>query len=50
MNYNIKEVRAALKDGTLTSVALVKNAIATFESDKSSDLPLNAFLEMYDDA
>ena len=48
--YTIKEVRAALQSGEMTSVALVKKSIETFEADKSSDVPLNAFLEMYGDA
>ena len=48
--YTIKEVRAALQSGETTSVALVKKSIETFEADKSSDVPLNAFLEMYGDA
>jgi aspartyl-tRNA(Asn)/glutamyl-tRNA(Gln) amidotransferase subunit A len=50
MNYTIKDMQAALKDGTVSSAALVKKSIATFEADKKSTLPLNAFLEMYDDA
>ena len=31
-------------------VSLVKESIETFENDKNSSLPLNAFLEMYDNA
>lgn len=50
MNYTIKDMQSALKDGTVTSAALVKKSIETFETDKKSALPLNAFLEMYDDA
>ncbi|MBR0154695.1 MAG: Asp-tRNA(Asn)/Glu-tRNA(Gln) amidotransferase subunit GatA [Treponema sp.] len=50
MFYTIKDTRAALKNGEITSEQLVKNAIDTFEKDKASSIPLNAFLEMYDDA
>ncbi len=46
----IIEAVKALKDGTVTSRALVEKSIKTFEDDKNSDLPLNAFIEMYDDA
>jgi len=46
----ISEVVSALKAGKITSEQLVKKSIDTFEEDKSSSLPLNAFLEMYDDA
>lgn len=47
---NIKETVEALKAGKTTSKALVQKSIETFESDKKSELPLNAFLEIYDDA
>jgi aspartyl-tRNA(Asn)/glutamyl-tRNA(Gln) amidotransferase subunit A len=50
MDYTIKGMQSALKDGTVTSAALVKKSIETFTTDKKSALPLNAFLEMYDDA
>ncbi len=50
MYYTIKETREALKSGAVTSVQLVKNSIDNFENDKKSALPLNAFLEMYEDA
>jgi aspartyl-tRNA(Asn)/glutamyl-tRNA(Gln) amidotransferase subunit A len=50
MNYTIIETRDALKAGKVTSAELVKKSIETFESDKKSSLPLNAFLEMYSDA
>ena len=46
----IKEAVAALKAGTITSEKLVQDSISTFETDKKSALPLNAFIEMYDDA
>jgi aspartyl-tRNA(Asn)/glutamyl-tRNA(Gln) amidotransferase subunit A len=49
MNYTIKEVRDLLKSGKTTSVQLVQDSIKTFEEDKKSAVPLNAFLEMYDD-
>lgn len=47
---NIHETIQKLKSGEITSEALVKKSIETFEADKNSALPLNAFLEMYDDA
>ncbi|MFA6857428.1 MAG: amidase family protein, partial [Treponema sp.] len=50
MDYTITDMQTALKNGTVTSAALVKKSIETFNADKKSDLPLNAFLEMYDDA
>lgn len=46
----ILETVENLKSGKTTSAQLVKNSIDTFEADKKSALPLNAFLEMYDDA
>lgn len=48
--YTIEETVKALKAGETTSSALVKKSIETFEADKASDKPLNAFLEMYEDA
>lgn len=50
MNFTITESREALKNGSLTSESLVQKSIDTFKSDKNSALPLNAFLEIYDDA
>ena len=50
MNYTIKEIQKALMSGEITSVELVKKSIETFESDKNSSQPLNAFLEIYADA
>ena len=50
MYYTIKETRAALKAGEVTSEKLVRDAIDTFNKDKSAPIPLNAFIEMYDDA
>ncbi len=50
MYYTIDETRGALKAGKITSVQLVQNAIDTFNKDKSASIPLNAFIEMYDDA
>ncbi len=47
--FTIEDTVAALKKGEITSVELVKEAITTFEADKKSDKPLNAFLEIYDD-
>lgn len=50
MKYKtIKETVEALKSGETSSVALVKESKETFEADKNSALPLNAFLEIYDD-
>lgn len=48
--YTIKETIEALKSGTTSSVALVKKSFETFEADKASEKPLNAFLELYEDA
>ena len=48
--FNIKDTVKALKEGTVTSAQLVKDSIDTFEKDKASAIPLNAFLEMYSDA
>ena len=50
MYYTIKETREALKSGKTTSLQLVKDSIETFNKDKSASIPLNAFIEMYDDA
>ena len=50
MFYTINETRDALKKGETTSLELVKNAVETFNKDKSAAIPLNAFIEMYDDA
>ena len=49
MYYTIKETREALKSGKTTSLQLVKDSIETFNKDKSASIPLNAFIEMYDD-
>lgn len=50
MMQTINETVAALKSGKVTSASLVQNSISVFEADKKAKLPLNAFLEMYDDA
>ncbi|MCQ2591434.1 MAG: Asp-tRNA(Asn)/Glu-tRNA(Gln) amidotransferase subunit GatA [Treponema sp.] len=50
MFYTIAETREALKAGKTTSVQLVKDSIETFEKDKSAAIPLNAFIEMYEDS
>ena len=50
MFYTIKDTRDALKSGKTTSLQLVKDSIETFEKDKSAAIPLNAFIEMYEDA
>jgi aspartyl-tRNA(Asn)/glutamyl-tRNA(Gln) amidotransferase subunit A len=40
----------ALASGSLTSVDLIRHSVDVFEADKDSPIPLNAFLEIYDDA
>lgn len=50
MYYTIKETVAALKNGETTSEKLVQESIDTFNADQKSAKPLNAFLEIYDDA
>ena len=50
MFYTINETRQALKNGDTTSEKLVRSAIDTFEKDKSAPIPLNAFIELYEDA
>ncbi|MBE6353775.1 Asp-tRNA(Asn)/Glu-tRNA(Gln) amidotransferase subunit GatA [Treponema sp.] len=50
MYFTIKETVEALKKGEVTSAQLVKNSVETFEADKAGERPLNAFLEMYEDA
>ncbi|MBP3772220.1 MAG: Asp-tRNA(Asn)/Glu-tRNA(Gln) amidotransferase subunit GatA [Treponema sp.] len=50
MYYTIKETVAALKSGETTSEKLVQASIDTFTADQKSEKPLNAFLEIYDDA
>lgn len=50
MFYTINETIEALKSGSVTSVQLVQESIDTFENDKKSDKPLNAFLEIYGNA
>ena len=42
--YTIKQTVEALKSGKTTSVNLVKESVETFEKDKASEKPLNAFL------
>ena len=50
MYYTIKETVAALKSGETTSEKLVRSSIDTFTADQKSEKPLNAFLEIYEDA
>ena len=50
MYYTIKETREALKKGEVTSEKLVRDAVDTFNKDKSAPIPLNAFIELYEDA
>ncbi|MBO7122300.1 MAG: Asp-tRNA(Asn)/Glu-tRNA(Gln) amidotransferase subunit GatA [Treponema sp.] len=47
---SINQAREALKNGSVSSEALVQKSAEAFEADKNSALPLNAFLEIYDDA
>ena len=47
---SIEEVLAGFSSGKFTCTELVKKSIDTFEQDKNSSIPLNAFLEMYDDS
>ena len=46
----IEGVKAALAAGVTTSQKLVEETRAIFDADSNSALPLNAFLEIYDDA
>ena len=50
MNCTIRDMRAALKEGSATSADIIKKSAAAFEADKKSAVPLNAFLEIYEDA
>ena len=50
MFYTIKDTRVALKKGETSSEKLVREAFETFSKDKSAPIPLNAFIELYDDA
>ena len=47
---SINEVLEGFSSGKFTCTELVKKSIDTFEQDKNSSIPLNAFLEMYDDS
>ncbi|MBO5691418.1 MAG: Asp-tRNA(Asn)/Glu-tRNA(Gln) amidotransferase subunit GatA [Spirochaetaceae bacterium] len=46
----IEGVRSALAAGATTSEKLVEETASIFQADAQSELPLNAFLEIYDDA
>jgi len=48
--YTVASAVRAVKEGTLTSERLVQNCIDAFENDKKTQTPLNAFLELYEDA
>jgi len=50
MNCTIRDMRSALKEGSATSADIIKKLAAAFEADKKSAVPLNAFLEIYEDA
>lgn len=45
----IQDITSALKSGETTCSALVQSIKDDFEKDKSAPLPLNAFLEIYED-
>ena len=49
MNCTIRDMRAALKEGSVTSADIIKKSAAAFEADKKSSAPLNTFLEIYED-
>lgn len=46
----ISEIKNKLKSGQTTSATLIKELMASYEEDKKSSMPLNAFLEMFEDA
>ena len=46
---DIEKIRQSFVDGSKTVVDFVKESIDFFEKDKNSEIPLNAFLELYDD-
>ncbi len=48
--YSIRQMTDAFDEGTATSAALVRRYAEIIEKDRSSDIPMNAFLEVYDDA
>lgn len=48
--YTLSDTIEALKNGTVSSESIVKKAAEEFEKDKTSAIPLNAFLELFDDA
>lgn len=50
MNYTVKEIHEAFANGSETCESLVTKIMSDFENDKKSATPLNAFLELYDDA
>lgn len=48
-DFSIEQATKNFSSGTVSVHDFVKNAVDYFESDKNSEIPLNAFLEMYDD-
>ena len=50
IQYTISECQKALKNGEVSSVQLVESTKAWFISDKDKKIPLNGFLEVYEDA
>jgi aspartyl-tRNA(Asn)/glutamyl-tRNA(Gln) amidotransferase subunit A len=48
--YTVTECQKMLKAEKVTSVQLVKDTMDWFKADKKNNIPLNAFLEVYEDA
>ena len=46
----IQDFMREFKAGKVSSKALTENFLALYNQDRESELPLNAFLEIYDDA
>ncbi len=46
MNCTIRDMRAALKEGSATSADIIKKSAAAFEADKKAAAPLNAGLQL----
>ncbi|MCM1322039.1 MAG: Asp-tRNA(Asn)/Glu-tRNA(Gln) amidotransferase subunit GatA [Bacteroides sp.] len=48
--FSIADIKNAFRSGSCSAEQLVRFAAETFAADQSSGVPLNAFLEIYDDA
>ena len=48
-DFSIEKAVSSFSDGSLSVKDFVKESIDFFEADKNSKIPLNAFLELYDD-